>query len=109
MIYKRYDMETDEELIYRICSEKDKIGSWQLVADVLNETTIDMTGLCQFKYKKKEGLKKGHVQKVMKNWDMLETEMKVGEEDDPDYRILKCEMNQTLYDKVKETSQGKVK
>ena len=35
--YNRYDMETDEELIYRICSNKDKIGSWQDVADILNE------------------------------------------------------------------------
>ena len=34
--YNRYDMETDEELIYRICSNKDKIGSWQDVADILN-------------------------------------------------------------------------
>ena len=34
--YSRYDMETDEELIYRICSDKDKIGSWQDVADILN-------------------------------------------------------------------------
>lgn len=37
MDYKRYDMETDEELIYRVCSDKDKIGSWQAVADILNE------------------------------------------------------------------------
>ena len=35
--YKRYDSETDEELIYRICSEKEKIGSWQEVADILNK------------------------------------------------------------------------
>lgn len=34
--YKRYDGETDEELIYRITGEKDKIGSWQGVADILN-------------------------------------------------------------------------
>lgn len=36
MDYKRYDTETDEELIYRVCSEKEKIGSWQEVADILN-------------------------------------------------------------------------
>lgn len=35
--YKRFEGETDEELIYRITGEKDKIGSWQGVADVLNE------------------------------------------------------------------------
>lgn len=36
MDYKRYDGETDFELIYRVCSEKEKIGSWQEVADILN-------------------------------------------------------------------------
>ena len=35
--YKRFDGESDEELIYRITSEKDQIGSWQDVADILNE------------------------------------------------------------------------
>lgn len=35
--YKRYENESDEELIYRITGEKDKIGSWQEVADILNE------------------------------------------------------------------------
>lgn len=37
MEYRRYDMETDDELIYRICSEKDKIGTWTDVSDILNE------------------------------------------------------------------------
>lgn len=36
MDYKRYENESDEELIYRICQDKDKIGSWQDVADILN-------------------------------------------------------------------------
>lgn len=36
MNYKRYESETDEELIYRICSEKETIGSWQDVANILN-------------------------------------------------------------------------
>lgn len=35
--YKRYENESDEELIYRICSDKDKIGSWDDVAKILNE------------------------------------------------------------------------
>lgn len=33
---KRLNNETDEELIYRICSSKDEIGSWQDVANILN-------------------------------------------------------------------------
>lgn len=37
--YKRLDGETDCELIFRICKEKDLIGSWQDVADILNELT----------------------------------------------------------------------
>lgn len=35
--YKRFENETDEELIYRITGEKEQIGSWQVVADILNE------------------------------------------------------------------------
>jgi len=35
--YKRFENESDEELIYRITGEKEQIGSWQDVADILNE------------------------------------------------------------------------
>lgn len=35
--YKRFENESDEELIYRVCSNKDLIGSWQDVANILNE------------------------------------------------------------------------
>lgn len=35
--YVRKDEESDEELIFRVCSDKDIIGSWQNVADILNE------------------------------------------------------------------------
>lgn len=34
--YNRLDNETDEELIYRVCKDKDTIGSWNDVADILN-------------------------------------------------------------------------
>ena len=37
--YERLPGESDEELIFRICKEKDQIGSWNDVADVLNELT----------------------------------------------------------------------
>lgn len=37
MTYKRFENETEDELIYRICSEKDIIGTWQDVAKILNE------------------------------------------------------------------------
>ena len=37
MEFKRYENETDDELIYRICSQKETIGCWQDVADILND------------------------------------------------------------------------
>lgn len=37
MTYKRYENETDEELIYRVCSDHALIGTWQQVADILNK------------------------------------------------------------------------
>lgn len=37
--YKRFENESDEELIYRICNDKEQIGSWQNVANIVNELT----------------------------------------------------------------------
>ncbi len=34
--YKRFEGETEEELIYRVCSDKEAIGTWNDVADILN-------------------------------------------------------------------------
>lgn len=39
MDYKRFENETDDELIYRICSQKDIIGTWNDVCDILNKLT----------------------------------------------------------------------
>lgn len=39
MVFERLNKESDEELIYRICSQKDQIGTWEQVKDVLNELT----------------------------------------------------------------------
>lgn len=36
MTYSRYTNETDDQLIYRICKNKDKIGTWKQVCDILN-------------------------------------------------------------------------
>lgn len=35
--YKRFENETDEELIYRITGDKELIGTWADVADILND------------------------------------------------------------------------
>lgn len=37
MDYIRFENETDDEVIFRICQDKDKIGTWQDVADILNQ------------------------------------------------------------------------
>lgn len=37
MRYQRFENESDDELIYRICSQKEQIGTWQDVADILND------------------------------------------------------------------------
>ena len=37
--YKRFENETDEELILRICEDKEQIGSWTDVASVINNIT----------------------------------------------------------------------
>lgn len=36
MIYQRLDNESDEALIYRVCKDKELIGTWQDVANILN-------------------------------------------------------------------------
>ena len=49
--YKRFENETDEELVYRICENKDQIGSWQDVANIINELTDNDYG--ESTYRKK--------------------------------------------------------
>lgn len=43
-MYKRLENESTDELIYRICSEKAQIGTWQHVANIINELTGDDFG-----------------------------------------------------------------
>ena len=50
MDYKRLENETDKDLINRICSEKDNIGSWQDVANIINN--ILGTAFTESKYRK---------------------------------------------------------
>ena len=35
--YHRYEGESDEQLIFRICQDKDKIGTWSQVGEILND------------------------------------------------------------------------
>ena len=48
--FKRLENETDEEVIFRICSLKEQIGSWQDVANILN--TILNTEFTESKFRK---------------------------------------------------------
>lgn len=50
MNYRRLENESDKELINRICSEKENIGSWQDVANILNE--LLGTAFTESKYRK---------------------------------------------------------
>lgn len=49
--YRRYENESTDELIYRICQDKDKIGTWDDVAKVINSLTGDDYG--ESTYRKK--------------------------------------------------------
>lgn len=55
--YKRFENETDEDLVYRICDSKDRIGSWQDVADIINELTGNDYGESTYR-KKYQAFKK---------------------------------------------------
>ena len=35
--YRRYEGETDEQLIFRVCQDKETIGTWSMVAEILND------------------------------------------------------------------------
>ena len=37
MEWRRLDNESDEELIYRVCSAKEQIGTWNEVSEILNK------------------------------------------------------------------------
>ena len=50
MEYNRLENESDKDLINRICSDKDNIGSWQDVADIINN--ILGTTFTESKYRK---------------------------------------------------------
>lgn len=55
--YDRLENETDEELIYRLCEAKTKIGSWQDVANIINEITGNDFGESTYR-KKYQAFKK---------------------------------------------------
>ena len=49
--YKKFENESKDELIYRVCKDKEQIGTWQDVANIINELTGDDYG--ESTYRKK--------------------------------------------------------
>lgn len=62
MQYKRLEGETDDELILRICRDKEEIGTWRDVADVLNNLLGTNYGESKFRksFQSFEKLQKAH-------------------------------------------------
>ena len=86
MNFKRLENESEEELIYRICSQKDIIGSWNDVADILNELLgYEYT---ESKYRKQYSA----FQKMLQaNKDKFVTEKEYADELEEQYANLKKE------------------
>lgn len=79
MNYKRLENESDKDLINRICSEKDEIGSWQTVADIINN--ILGTNFTESKYRKNfrlysEGYKDSQMKAIEEHDFELEKKLK---------------------------------
>lgn len=49
--YRKYDGETDDELIYRICKDKEQIGTWEDVATIINKLNNTDYGESTFRKK----------------------------------------------------------
>lgn len=79
MEYNRLDNESDKDLINRICSEKDNIGSWQDVANVINN--LLGTAFTESKYRKNfklysEGYQDSQAKAVEEHSTELENKLK---------------------------------
>lgn len=79
MDYQRLQGESDKDLINRICSEKDNIGSWQDVADILNN--LLGTRFTESKYRKNykiysEGYYDSQLQNIEKQNEEIENKLK---------------------------------
>ena len=42
MIWKRFENESDEELIYRVCQHKDEIGTWETIQMSIGHIQVGM-------------------------------------------------------------------
>ena len=86
MSFRRLENESEEELIYRICSQKDIIGSWNDVANILN----DLLGYeyTESKYRKQYTA----FQKMLQaNKDKFVTDREYADELEKQYQDLKKE------------------
>lgn len=80
--YKRFSGESDDELIYRITKDKEKIGTWQDVADILNELLGTSYSESAFRKKRQyfDTLKKVYIKNQTKsNIELFEINEKIRE------------------------------
>ena len=63
--YKRFDGESDDELILRICNDKENIGTWNDVAAVLN--SILSRNYSESAYRKKFSIFKRFLMQTSQN------------------------------------------
>ena len=47
--YHKYEGESDQQLIFRVCQDKDKIGTWNDVADILNDLLGEKYGESRYR------------------------------------------------------------
>lgn len=108
--FTRFNNESDEELILRVCSMKDKIGSWQDVADILNRLTNQDYGESTYR-KKYQAFQKmlnanqstifnndNYLKQIQKEKEELRKErIKLQTANIERNRIDRCESRQELY------------
>ena len=95
--YKRLDGESDDELIYRVCQDKELIGTWNDVKDILNELLNADYGESTYrkKYQSFEKLFKANQSKFIDNDILTEIaeQKRALEEAKVQYRDERAEWN----------------
>ena len=99
MQYTRLSNETDEELIYRICSQKDIIGTWNAVADILNSIIgVEMDeSTYRKKYAKLKGVPSYHSTDLNDAFDFEKEKIKIRDERNELRRLIREQARRESY------------
>lgn len=99
MQYTRLSNETDEELIYRICSQKDIIGTWNAVADILNSIIgVEMDeSTYRKKYAKLKGVPSYHSTDLNDAFDLEKEKIKIRDERNELRRLIREQARRESY------------